>query len=138
MPTNVKVEWSGELKFTATNATGVSAIIDATDAGGHPAGITPMELLLMALGGCTGIDVVTILEKQRQNLTKLTVNVTGNRRSEPPKYYEQINVEYVLKGTNLDEKKVQRAIQLSEEKYCSVSAGLKDQARITSSYRIEQ
>jgi putative redox protein len=138
MPTNVKVEWSGELKFVASNTTGVSAVMDATDAGGRPAGITPTELLLMALGGCTGIDVVMILKKERQNLTKLTLNVTGIRRSEPHMYYDQINVEYVLKGTNLDEKKVQRAIHLSEEKYCSVSAGLKDKARITSSYRIEQ
>jgi putative redox protein len=138
MPVKVRVEWAGELKFTAENENGVSTVMDATDAGDRLAGITPMELLLMALGGCTGIDIVMILKKQRQKLTSLTLHVTGHRRSEPPRYYEQIHVEYVLKGSNLDEKKVQRAIQLSEEKYCSVSAALKERARITSSYKIEQ
>ncbi len=138
MASTVRVDWSGGLKFTATNENDVSTVMDATDLDGRPAGTTPMQLLLMALGGCTGIDVVTILKKQRQNLTNLTLNVTGQRRSDPPRYYEKIHVEYVLKGSNLDERKVQRAIQLSEEKYCSVSASLKDKTRITSSYRIEQ
>lgn len=138
MASTVRVDWSGGLKFTATNDNGVSTVIDATDLDGRPAGVTPMQLLLMALGGCTGIDVVTILKKQRQNLSRLTLNVTGQRRSDPPRYYEKIHVEYVLKGSNLDERKVQRAIHLSEEKYCSVSASLKDRSEITSSYRIEQ
>jgi len=138
MASKVRIDWSGELRFTATNENGVSTVMDATDLEGRPAGITPMQLLLMALGGCTGIDLVMILKKQRQGLTKLTLNVTGQRRSGPPRYYEKIHVEYVLKGSNLDEKKVQRAIQLSEEKYCSVSASLKDRSEITSSYRIER
>jgi putative redox protein len=138
MASTVRVDWSGGLKFTATNENGVSTVMDATDLEGRAAGVTPMQLLLMALGGCTGIDVVTILKKQRQNLTMLTLNVTGQRRSDPPRYYEKIHVEYVLKGSNLDERKVQRAIQLSEEKYCSVSASLKDRSEITSSYKIEQ
>lgn len=133
----VKVEWSGDLKFKGTGTSGKSVITDATDVGGRPAGVTPMQLLLIALGGCTGIDIVTILKKQRQNLSKLTVNVTGDRRSEPPRYYEKIRVEYVLKGSSLDERKVRRAIQLSEEKYCSVRAMLINKAQITSSYRIE-
>jgi len=135
---SVTVEWEGDLKFTATNERSVSMTMNATDAGGRPAGITPMELLLMALGGCTGIDVVLILKKQRQKLERLTLNVTGRRREEQPRYYEQIHVEYVLKGSGLDEKKLQRAIQLSEEKYCSVSAMLKNRAKMTSSYRIEE
>lgn len=135
---SVTVEWSGDLEFKATNDRGVSAVMDATDSGGRPAGITPMELLLMALGGCTGIDIVLITKRQRQKLTGFRVNVTGQRRGDEPRYYEQIHIEYVLKGSHLDEKKVQRAIQLSEEKYCSVSAMLKEKARITSSCRIEK
>ena len=138
MSVAVTVEWSGNLKFTANNKHDVSTIMDATSVGDRRAGISPMELLLMALGGCTGIDVVTILQKQRQTLTGLTLKISGSRRAEPPKYYEKIHVEYILKGSNLDEKKVQRAIELSEEKYCSVSAMLKSKAKITSSHRIEQ
>ena len=138
MAPSVTIEWERDLRFTATNERNVSMIMDATDAEGRPAGITPMELLLMALGGCTGIDVVLILKKQRQKLERLTLNVTGRRREEEPRYYEQIHVEYVLKGSGLDEKKLQRAIQLSEEKYCSISVMLKNKAKITSSYKIEK
>jgi len=138
METTVKVEWQGKLRFKGTNAYGQSKIIDATDVKGRPAGVTPMQLLLMALGGCTGIDIVIILRKQRQNLKALTVNVAGHQRSDPPRYYERMHVEYVLKGSNLDEKKAREAIQLSEEKYCSVRAMLMDKARVTSSHRIEK
>lgn len=138
MAPSVTIEWERDLRFTATNERNVSMIMDATDAEGRPAGITPMELLLMALGGCTGIDVVLILKKQRQKLERLTLNVTGRRREEEPRYYEQIHVEYVLKGSGLDEKKLQRAIQLSEDKYCSISVMLKNKAKITSSYKIEK
>ena len=138
MAPSVTIEWERDLRFTATNERNESMIMDATDAEGRPAGITPMELLLMALGGCTGIDVVLILKKQRQKLERLTLNVTGRRREEEPRYYEQIHVEYVLKGSGLDEKKLQRAIQLSEEKYCSISVMLKNKAKITSSYKIEK
>ncbi len=137
MEAKVRVEWLGELRFKGTNSHGKSAIMDATDVEGRPAGVTPMQLLLMALGGCTGIDIVSILRKQRQNLTGFAVNITGHRRSEPPKYYERIHVEYVLRGSGLDDKKVRRAILLSEEKYCSVRAMLIDKAQVTSSYRVE-
>jgi len=134
----VRVEWQGGLRFTAVNSHGKSTTIDATEVQGRPAGVTPMELLLMALGGCTGIDIVNILAKQRQNLSALTMSITGERRSEAPRYYQSIHVEYVLKGSCLDERKIRRAIQLSEEKYCSVRAMLKDKARMTSSYKIAQ
>lgn len=138
MAVAVRVEWQGGLRFTGVNLDGNSITIDATDVQGGPAGFTPMQLLLMALGGCTGIDIVNILAKQRQNLSALTMSITGERRSDAPRYYESIHVEYVLKGSSLDEKKIRRAIQLSEEKYCSVRAMLKDKARITSSYKIAQ
>ncbi len=138
MEAEIRVEWLGELRFKGTNANGKSAIMDATDKKGRPSGVNPMQLLLMALGGCTGIDIVSILKKQRQNLAGLALNMIGHRRSEPPRYYERIHIQYVLRGSNLDEKKVRRAIQLSEGKYCSVRAMLIDKAQITSSYRIEK
>jgi len=134
----VRVEWQGGLRFTGVNSDGTSTTIDATDVQGRPAGVTPMQLLLMGLGGCTGIDIVNILAKQHQNLSALTMSITGERRSEAPRYYESIHVEYVLKVSDLEERKIRRAIQLSEEKYCSVRAMLKDKARITSSYKIAQ
>jgi len=138
MEATVRVDWLGELRFKGTNVHGKSAVMDATDVEGRPVGVTPMQLLLMALGGCTGIDIVTILRKQHQKLTGFSMNLTGHRRSEPPRYYERIHVEYVLRGSGLDEKKVRRAIQLSEEKYCSVRAMLIDKAQVTSSYRVEE
>ena len=138
MEVAVRVEWQGGLRFTGVNSDGNSTTMDATDVQGRPAGVTPMQLLLMGLGGCTGIDIVNILAKQHQNLSALTMSITGERRSEAPRYYESIHVEYVLKVSDLEERKIRRAIQLSEEKYCSVRAMLKDKARITSSYKIAQ
>jgi putative redox protein len=133
----VSVQWIRDFKFLATNEGGQSIVIDATEKDGRTLGVSPMELILMGLGACTGIDVVSILRKQRQELTGLEVNVSGERREEHPRYYERIHVEYVLKGRGLDESKVARAIELSERKYCSVRAMLAEKAEITSSYRIE-
>ncbi|MEM2225931.1 MAG: OsmC family protein [Candidatus Bathyarchaeia archaeon] len=133
----VSVQWIRDLKFLATNEGGQSIVIDATERDGRMLGVSPMELILMGLGACTGIDVVSILRKQRQELTGLEVNVSGERREEHPRYYERIHVEYVVKGRGLDEEKVAKAIELSERKYCSVRAMLAEKAEITSSYRIE-
>lgn len=137
METVAKIQWSGQLRFIGTNVHGASLVIDATNIGGRPAGVTPMELLLMSLGGCTAIDIVNILKKQRQDLTGLTVNLTGQRRTDHPRYYERIHVEYILEGKHLDEKKIRRAIQLSEEKYCSVRAMLTEKTQLTSSHKIK-
>lgn len=134
---SVSVQWIRDLKFLATNEGGQSIVIDATERDGRMLGVSPMELILMGLGACTGIDVVSILRKQRQELTGLEVNVSGERREEHPRYYERIHVEYVVKGKGLDEAMVARAIELSERKYCSVRAMLAGRAEITSSYRIE-
>jgi putative redox protein len=133
----VNVQWIRDLKFLATNEGGQSMVMDATEREGRMLGVSPMEAILMGLGACTGIDVVSILKKQRQDLAGLEVNVSGERREEHPRYYERIHVEYVLKGRGLEEAKVARAIELSERKYCSVRAMLAAKAEITSSYRIE-
>lgn len=96
-----------------------------------------MQLLLAALGGCTGIDIVDIMRKQRQQIDDLEIVVSGERVKEPPRVYSKIHVEYRLKGKEIKEKAVQRAIQLSEDKYCSVGAMLKAKAKVTSSYIIQ-
>ncbi|NUQ39420.1 MAG: OsmC family protein [Caldilineales bacterium] len=126
------VQWIDELTFTAQTGSGHQIILD----GGREAGASPMEMLLVGMAGCTAIDVVHILQRQRQPLTGLTVRVQGERAEDHPKVYTHISVEYVARGA-LDAAKVQRAIELSEEKYCSASAMLGVVARIESRFRIE-
>jgi putative redox protein len=109
----------------------------STDFGGNLAGSTPKELLLMALAGCTATDVVPIMKKKRAPLEKLEINVRGNEREEHPRIFTDIHVEYVFYGDGLKAEDIERAIELSTTKYCSVSAILAASASITHSYRIE-
>lgn len=97
---------------------------------------TPMELLLIALGSCTGVDVVSILEKKRQRVTDYRVEVSGERREEYPKRFEKMHVRHVVTGVQLDPTAIARAIELSEEKYCSVAATLRPTVEILSSFEI--
>jgi putative redox protein len=107
------------------------------DFGGSLAGSAPKELLLMALAGCTASDVVPILKKKRVPLQGFEINVKGKERDEHPKIFTEIHVEYVFYGDGINPADVERAIELSETKYCSVSAILRASAPITTSYRIE-
>jgi putative redox protein len=118
--------------FDAANAKGAKIKLGAEpdDA------ISPMEAVLMAAGGCSGIDIVSILEKMRQPLAGLEIIVSGQRREDYPKYFQSILIKYILRG-NLDADKVERAIELSLEKYCSVTNGLEPKAKITYEYTIE-
>ena len=97
---------------------------------------TPMELLLIALGGCTGADVVPILEKKRQRVTGYEIEVRGERRSQHPRIYTSIEVVHRVRGRNVDPKAVAHAVELSETKYCSVSAMLSAAAKITTRFEI--
>lgn len=97
----------------------------------------PSDLLLISLASCSAYDVVMILGKQRQALTNLYVSVDGQQASEPPYQFTDIHLHYVVQGDDLDIKKVERAIQLSEEKYCSVAATIRGVANITHSYEIK-
>jgi putative redox protein len=124
--------------FRVTTGSGRTVLIDALpEDGGQPGGQSPMELLLVALSGCTGIDVVSIMRKQRQDVTGYEVRVTGERRTdEHPKIYTRIAVEHVVRGRNLNVAGVARAVELSATKYCSVSAMLERAAPIEVSYRV--
>lgn len=104
------------------------------DYGGGDSGPRPTEVLLIALGGCTAIAVKEILRAKRQKVTGLEVVVRGTRAEEWPKAFTEIHVEYIVRGQGVDESAVARAVQLSEEKYCTVANSLK--ARLVSSYRI--
>ncbi len=131
MPTQATVNWIDGLKFEAVTQEGYQFTID----GKREAGVGAMDLMLFSVAGCTAVDVVIILKKQRQPVAGVTVKVSGERADEHPKVFTKIHIEYIVKG-DLDPKKVERAIQLSEEKFCSASAMLRKTAEITHSYRI--
>jgi len=106
--------------------------------GGSDAGVRPKELLLMALAGCTGSDVVSILKKKRVNLEDFEINITAQQTDEHPKVYAHIDLEYVFYGRGIKGKDVERAIELSTENYCGVSDMLKKAMTINHTYRIEE
>jgi len=97
---------------------------------------TPMELLLVALGACTGVDVASILLKKRQDVLAYRIEVKGQRRDEHPRSYKRMEVQHIITGRGISEQAVRQAIQLSEEKYCSVAATLRPTAEIVSSFKI--
>lgn len=103
---------------------------------GEQSGLSPMELVLIALAGCTGVDVASILEKKRQPLKELRLQVRGKRAETCPRKYTEIEVKYLLWGDGLNEDAVRKAIALSEEKYCSVSAMLEASVMLRFSYQI--
>lgn len=97
---------------------------------------TPMELLLLALGGCTAVDVVSILKKKREQVTDYRVEVSGTRRDEHPRAFTRMEVRHVVSGRNISEKAVAQAIELSETKYCSVAATLRPGVEIVTTFEI--
>jgi putative redox protein len=125
-----KVKWLGQEEFLATMPSGRTVPFD----GKSIAGAGPMEILLGALGSCTAIDIVLILEKKRQKLVGLEIEISGERAKDPPSVWTKIEMVYRLSG-QLEEKSVRDAIELSQNKYCSVAATLRKTAEIT--YRFE-
>jgi putative redox protein len=129
-----RVQWVGKERFVAQSPSGHMVALDSDRSSNGAPG--PMELLLIALGACTATDVVAILAKKRQKLDSFEVDVSGERAAEPPTVWVKLEIVYKLRGL-LDEKAVEHAIQLSEEKYCSVAAMLRKTAPITFRYEIE-
>ncbi len=127
------VKWIGEQKFLATSPSGHAIAIDSDRDSNKAPG--PMELVLMALGACTATDVVSILEKKRQKLESLEVICSGERAKDPPTVWTKLEILYRLRG-QLDEAAVKHAIQLSEDKYCSVAAMLRKTASLSWRYEI--
>jgi len=122
------IQWIGEERFVATSPSGHAITVDSDRTSNKAPG--PMELVLMALGACTATDVVSILKKKRQKLEALEVICSGERAAEPPAVWIKLEILYRLRGS-LDEAAVKRAIELSEQKYCSVSAMLQKTATLT-------
>lgn len=128
------VKWIGEEKFVATSPSGHAISLDSDRRSNTGPG--PMELVLMALGACTATDIVSILVKKRQKLESLEVICSGERAVEPPTVWKKLEIVYRLRG-QLDDKAVKHAIQLSEDKYCSVAAMLKKTADVSWRYEIQ-
>ncbi len=135
--TKSRITYTSGLQFVAEADSGHAVIMDGEEKyGGRNSGPRPMELLLMGIGGCSGMDVVSILKKKKERLTGLDINVSGTTAEEYPHKYTQIDIEYVVRGRGLSDAAVKRAIQLSMDKYCSVKATLEGVAKIGFSYKI--
>lgn len=133
------VERIGPMAFSAIADSGHTVIMDASpEVGGDNRGARPMELLLMGLGGCASIDVVMILEKARQEITACKVVINAERAATDPKVYTYIHVHFIVSGNKLSRDRVARAIELSAEKYCSVSIMLGKTATIEHDFEIIQ
>lgn len=133
-----KVKWSGNMQFVGQSGTGHAMVMDANiDFGGEDSGMRPMELLLIGLGGCSGMDIVSILKKKKQDIRNLEIKINGQQADRYPKRFTEIEIEFIVKGKKLSEDAVKRAIELSMEKYCSVKATLEYSAKIIHSYKIE-
>jgi putative redox protein len=131
--TEITAAWKGDMTFVGQNAAGGTVQIGPLD--GKP-GVGPMQLLLMGLAGCTGVDILGILQKKRAKLADMQVKVAAKRADDYPMIWTDIHVTYLLWGEDIKIKDVEQAIQLSEEKYCSVGIMLGKSARIKSEYRI--
>lgn len=135
----LNVKWIDSMRFVARTDSGHAVMMDTKEAaGGQETAPSPMEMILAGLAGCTSMDTVSILKKMRQDVAGLEVDVHSERAEEHPKTYTKIELRYTVLGTELDEEKVRRAIELSQEKYCSVSAMLRPKVEITYSYEIKE
>ncbi len=128
----VRTRWTSGMRFEGTTAEGLGIVMDAhPEHGVSGAGPAPMETLLLALAGCTGMDVVSILRKMRAPVDRLAIEVSGERAQEHPRVLTAIHLRYVAAGEGLQPGQVEKAVGLSQEKYCSVSAMLRKAAPIT-------
>ena len=132
------VSWAGAAKFIGTSGSGHSITMDGPpDHGGENQGARPMEMLLLGLGGCSSFDVVSILQKSRQQVSDVRVDIDAERVDAVPAVFSRIHLNFVVQGTNLKEAQVKRAVNLSAEKYCSASIMLQQGGvEMTHSYEI--
>jgi putative redox protein len=133
----IKVTWEGGVRLVGENERGNKLVMETgSKYGGSGQYPTPMEMVAMALGGCTGLDVVLMMKKMRVELKRLEIDIETRRRAEPPEYFEEISLTYTMAGDGLTEENATRAVSLSNEKYCSVGAMLREKAKITYAVKI--
>jgi len=132
-----KVTYVDGMRFVGEASSGHSVVMDGDPQfGGRNTAPRPTELLLIGLGGCSGMDVISVLKKKRQDVRNLEMNIKGERATEHPQKFTEITIEFVVTGRGLSEDAVKRAVELSMEKYCSVKATLEGVARINFTYRV--
>jgi putative redox protein len=136
----VRVRWAQGRQFVGWDEAGHGVVMDAVPASkGEATGARPIELLLYALGGCTAMDVVSVLEKKRLDVRGVEIVVTGTQREdEYPHYYESIDLHYVVTGVGVPDAAVARAIELSETKYCSVKGAFGPQVTVTTHFTLRE
>lgn len=131
------VKWLDHMSFVGESESGHSVVMDgAPENGGRNLGVRPMEMVLLGMGGCTAFDVVLILQRQRQDITDCYIELSAERAEKTPKVFTRIHAHYVVKGKDLDEKKVARAVDMTADKYCSVSIMLAKSADVTHDFEI--
>ena len=130
------VEYAGDDFFVAVTPSGHAQVLDIN--GERSAASGPLELLLIALGGCTGADVISILRKKREQVTAYKIEVRSERREEHPRSFRRFEVRHIVRGKGISEKAVEHAVQLSTDKYCGVAATVRPTAEIITSFEIQQ
>jgi len=133
------VRWVNDMTMVGESASGHAIVMDGPkEAGGNNLGIRPMEMLLLGMGGCTTIDVMSMLKKMREEVHDCRAEISAERADDHPKVFTKIHIHFVVEGVNLDEKKVGKAIGLSADKYCSASIMLGKTAAVTHDFEIHE
>ncbi|TWO32279.1 OsmC family protein [Seonamhaeicola sediminis] len=132
MGVKVTTKWLGDIRFESTNPSGHNLFIDAgEESGGKGEGYRPKALMLSGLAGCSGIDVAALIKKMKLDVANFTIDIDANLTEEHPKYYDKVLMSFHFYGDNLNEKKLQRAVDLSVEKYCGVMEMFQQFAKVT-------
>ena len=132
-----QVKWIGGVAFEATADSGHKVIMDgAPEGGGENKGFRPLEMVLLGMGGCTSFDVVGILKKSRQQVDECLVEITAERAQTVPKVFTKIHMHFLVKGKGIEPARVERAVSLSADKYCSAVAMLEKTATVTHDFEI--
>jgi len=135
----VTTTWKNNMLFESDNPHGKNVLMETgPDFGGSNQGLNPKALMLSSIGGCTGLDVLSLLKKMRVELEDFNVVVNGELTTEHPKFYNKVSIDYYFKGTDLNEEKIKKAVTLSEERYCGVIAMFRSFAEVTIAIHINE
>jgi len=134
-----RIKWLEDMTLIGESESGHAVVMDGPpELGGHNLGLRPMEMMLLGMGGCTAIDILNILKKGRQAVVDCVVELDAERAPTDPKVFTRIRVHYIVSGRGLNERQVERAVQLSAEKYCSASIMLEKTAAITHTFELRE
>ena len=136
---NTTVRWIDGMMMTGESASGHAIVMDGPEVlGGKNLGVRPMEMLLLGMGGCTTVDVVSTLKKMREEIRNCRVEISADRAGEHPKVFTKIHLHFIIEGSNLNDKKIAKAVSLSADKYCSASIMLGKTAEVTHDFEIHE